>query len=1122
VHNIIELNLHKMHLEEMVEEHAANLRHTNERLVDSLSAIIEHRSAESGQHILRIRRFTQVLLDEVAKTCPEYNLDERLVNVIASASALHDIGKISIPDAILNKPAKLTPDERKVIETHTTIGCRILESLSDIGDYEYLRYAHNICHYHHERWDGKGYPEGIAGDDIPICAQAVGLADVYDALTSKRVYKEAYSFESSVNMILNGECGEFSPKLLECFKHVSSKFETLARAYADGLSPKTEHFDATLPSPAENTDVNTLDTVQTKYLSLLHYMNAFVAEVDLGKNQYHLIYNPYAELSMLKDASGFTETQQLFLKKIVVSKDRDRMRDLFSSGISTFIDAGLRRQTHFFDLNRPYIDIPITYELTLLRPNLADSSNKLFLMILKRAESKTLSADNTIPLSDSAAGELIKGVFYCRNDACFTFGQSSPIISKLTGYSFDELDERFENKFINLIHPEDAQAVIKSCKEQLTYRNFTELEYRLLTKNGEPVWVISRLKLALGHDGKEYLYGVFTDISGAKRSYDKLSERLERYEIILSQTENVLFDWDLTTDSISFSDTWESIFGYEPINSKVFEALEYGSFFHPDDLPMLLDSINEIMQGAAYRMTEVRIATNTGRYLWCRFRASAIRSDVGTLVRIVGVIINIDSEKRSSQLLLDKAERDTLTKLLNKPAAKNRIEKFLSQEQDDAKGTMLIIDLDNFKLVNDLHGHMFGDAVLEQAARELKSLFRSQDIVARIGGDEFMVLMCGVCDRDIIEDRCEKLISIFKGLFADQLCDCSLGCSVGVAIAPEHGSDYYTLFQHTDQALYQAKNRGKNTFVFFGLEETLLESWRSYVSAVNERIDSDAQTSPLSGSMLQKAFHRLYLSDDIEKSINELLALAGEYTNVSRVYIFENTPDNRFCNNTFEWCNTGVDPEIHNLQGVCYETDIPDYLGLYNEHGILYCQDINTLPRNVYNVVAPQGIRSMLHCAIRENGAFRGYIGFDECHHNRLWTKDQIDLLSVFSEMLSIFLMKKRAEDTIIRQRNDLLSILDNQNSWIYVIDPDTCELKFLNEKSRALSPNVEEGSYCYKELMDRDERCPDCPALGIRDTRSCSRNITNEKFKLNLISEATLINWDKGEACLVTCRENK
>lgn len=223
----------RWNLEGVVAEQARLLDHSNEMMVGALSNIIEHRSMESGQHVSRIRGFTRLLLLDMAKHYPEYDLTDNVINIISSAAALHDIGKISVPDAVLNKHGRLTPEEFEIMKEHTTTGSQMMEGLNGIADETYLYYAYNICRHHHERWDGRGYPDGLDGDNIPIAAQAVGLADVYDALTTPRVYKMAYSTERAVQMIMNGECGTFSPKILASFHRIEDQFAELAHAYAD-------------------------------------------------------------------------------------------------------------------------------------------------------------------------------------------------------------------------------------------------------------------------------------------------------------------------------------------------------------------------------------------------------------------------------------------------------------------------------------------------------------------------------------------------------------------------------------------------------------------------------------------------------------------------------------------------------------------------------------------------------------------------------------------------------------------------------------------------------------------------------------------------------------------------
>ena len=225
VNNVVDLYAHRRNLEqklleqkEELEQQALRLKQFNQFVIDALSTTVEFRNFESGTHIKRIRLLTRIFLQAVQRYYPKLKKEE--IEDIANASAVHDIGKIAIPDSILLKPGPLTMDEFEIMKTHTLRGCDILKSLDYMQDLKYYHYCYEICRHHHERWDGNGYPDGLKGDEISIWAQAASLADVYDALTSKRIYKEAYTHDEAVNMIMRGECGVFNPKLLECFLEV--------------------------------------------------------------------------------------------------------------------------------------------------------------------------------------------------------------------------------------------------------------------------------------------------------------------------------------------------------------------------------------------------------------------------------------------------------------------------------------------------------------------------------------------------------------------------------------------------------------------------------------------------------------------------------------------------------------------------------------------------------------------------------------------------------------------------------------------------------------------------------------------------------------------------------------
>lgn len=237
VRNIVSLAEYREQLEDTVKiqtealnQKVKELARINEELIDALSSVVEFRDLETGEHIQRIKDYTRVLCNLLYEKHPECGLSARKINLITSASAMHDIGKIAIPDAILFKPGKLTPEEFEVIKTHTTKGVLLLDKVKIFADSDYLEFCKNICLYHHEKYDGKGYPMGLKGDEIPLEAQIVSIADVFDALVSKRIYKEAYSVETAYEMIMNGECGVFSERMLECFKECLEEFKKIALA----------------------------------------------------------------------------------------------------------------------------------------------------------------------------------------------------------------------------------------------------------------------------------------------------------------------------------------------------------------------------------------------------------------------------------------------------------------------------------------------------------------------------------------------------------------------------------------------------------------------------------------------------------------------------------------------------------------------------------------------------------------------------------------------------------------------------------------------------------------------------------------------------------------------------
>lgn len=1013
VQALTDLYAHKLHLEKLVEAQNETIRNANQTILDTLSAVIEHRSTESGNHVLRIRRFTQLLLQEVAACCPEYGLQAGDIDSISSAAVLHDIGKISIPDAVLNKPGKLTAEEYEIIKTHTTIGSQLVEQLEGLGDILFLRYSYNICLYHHERWDGTGYPVGLKGDEIPICAQVVGLTDAFDALTTHRVYKEALECDTAVNMILNGECGTFSPKLLECFKHVRQELVAVAQQYADGYSPKSDPIRVPLPGP-EKTDLP-LDSLQLshlKYQSLMHHLGDTLIELDVDNKVYHVVYNPNPDFVAMLSNASFDEIAVRLMNGGIHPEDAtsiDQMQSMFSD---ILFRQNQRKCTFRCRIYSPPHGEYHPYEVTLMRVNTRNLAQRIVLAVFHDLKNTPLpiSAASGMPESSTVFFDLTGAALCCKEDAYQTILNGDNTLLALTGYGLQEIAAQFGNALRNLVLPEDRYILDEMLKGNTDNSRRAECLYRLQHRSGEPIWVIDRCRIHIANDGTEQRFHVLTDVTAYKQVQDKVEAAYARNQVVINQTEGIIFEWDLLADTLTCSEKLRERFGYHTFVQNFSARMRNGFHFHPDDLPLLRAKHQELLQQERTIDADVRVLTLEGRYLWSRFRATSVFDKAGKPTHIIGIIHDINELKSDALALKKQAERDSLTKLLNKASTQQAVSEYLESRAGDSMGALLVLDLDNFKAVNDTHGHLYGDAVLTQIGSTLQNLFRAHDVIGRIGGDEFLIFLKNVPSKDMVRERCQLLLDTCRNQLHGLMPDLPVSLSIGGAMCPAHGTTYNELFRRADTALYSSKHKGKNQYALYNPQEAY-ETLKG--AAVHTRIDSDDLPVMNDDSLLRFVFRQLYESTNIDATIEELLAFIGTRFNVSRVYIFENNDDNTCCSNTFEWCNAGITPEKENLQNISYITDIPGWPDVYDERGVLYCTDVNDLDPMVRQVVEPQGIKSMLHCAIMDQGVFRGYVGFDECTSNRLWTAGQVSTLEFLAEVLAVFLIKQRTMDKI-------------------------------------------------------------------------------------------------------------
>ena len=228
VQNTLSLYANQNNLVNVVVDQIYEKEENNNIMIRILSSILGSRNSESREHILHIKTATEMMLRQLIKITDVYHLTEADIALITTASSLHDIGKIYIPEEILNKPGRLTDEEFKIMKTHSELGADIIQDMHLPQEKPLVHTAWEICRWHHERWDGKGYPDGLKGEEIPISAQVVSIVDVYDALTSERCYKKAFDHDTAIQMILDGQCGQFNPLLLKCLKELSLQLSKMS------------------------------------------------------------------------------------------------------------------------------------------------------------------------------------------------------------------------------------------------------------------------------------------------------------------------------------------------------------------------------------------------------------------------------------------------------------------------------------------------------------------------------------------------------------------------------------------------------------------------------------------------------------------------------------------------------------------------------------------------------------------------------------------------------------------------------------------------------------------------------------------------------------------------------
>lgn len=547
------------------------------------------------------------------------------------------------------------------------------------------------------------------------------------------------------------------------------------------------------------------------------------------------------------------------------------------------------------------------------------------------------------------------------------------------------------------------------------------------------------------------------------------------YDAIYATSKAYPFRLDVQNKTIYFFGPIFESFKLNPIIRDYPQPVIDSGVLHKDDVDVFKRMVSAMYEGQESTTEVFRVWTDVGEVRWYSVRYTVIRDEQGIVRELIGEFVN-EQEKKELEI---KLHTDPLTGCLNKISFEKFVADELLKSTEDEKHALIIIDIDNFKAINDNLGHLFGDLVLREAGAQLRGLFRTNDYVGRIGGDEFMVFMKNVVDIDIVKDRVSKVVEMFRKNYKGNIRDYQISASIGIVMFPQDGKGFKKLYEHADIALYDTKSRGKNGYSFY--HSTMVEGTMSNTTPF------DAATRALSQffdhQIIIDIFGLLSDAKDYEASVNKALELLGKRFNVERSYIFERKQDNeRYMSNTYEWCAPGVSSEKEYLQEVPQGVYEP-CISRMNESGIFYCNSLEEFQgEETFDVMREQGILSFLFSFNVENGNVVNMVGFDDCRSKRVWSSVEIGTLMHASKVLNQFLKYKAAVTEVSNVAKERLNVLDEINSFAYITDMKTNQLHYVNETFKRAFPGIREGDLCYEVLHNKQEPCKYCPMTAMKE----------------------------------------
>lgn len=668
----------------------------------------------------------------------------------------------------------------------------------------------------------------------------------------------------------------------------------------------------------------------------------------------------------------------------------------------------------------------------------------------------------------------------------------------LCGYSEHDYHEKFGTSTLQLVLSEDLAVVIEALADLTEKEESSKiLNFRIQCADGSIKWVNAVLaRSGVVERGFPVINLVLSDITNLKIAETKAMLEEQKYLIISDISEELPYEYDIASDTITFADKFNHIFEGESVIEHPSENMLKMGLVSYDTQSAIEELFYLAKAGTEYHSTEFKLNTKNGGFQWYFSTFSTIYDEEGNALRVVGLLRNIHAQKVEQQKLLIRAETDQMTGLYNKATTESKIQASLRELNGNSYEVLMLVDIDDFKKINDTFGHLKGDDVIIDIAKTLQEYKGDYGIAGRLGGDEFCVFLTNVLDTQL---ACEKAVLIAERLREVYHDECQVTLSIGIA-ATNQQIPYNVLLENADTALYQAKLNGKNRYYLYAddMERGKYE---------NDRGESPAR-SDHDTAFLDSLLSTLFASTNTYTAIEQAMALVGKHFDIDKICIWEYGFNKNFVDCTHQWCRKSTDNDMSLRQHT--PAAILEELSAMGTDGITYSSDTSLIKTNTASMnPAAEGIQKLMQCDIRSNGKRIGFICFYSMDKDTTWPAQTLTSFKQIFRLFGEAIKSKQASRTMALLRDDTIKAFDLVQNPMIVVDKNSFEVMYFNENAQEYFPKLSLNSKCYACMHQESGPCADCPVHKITEnnpTVSCTKKsrLIDEPLDVRM----TTINW--------------